>query len=83
MKTNLLKCNISIQFEGEPYKRTPHVPQTVVENFASFVLLDGSTYFLRRYFHQHVLCTVDDTRASLHESQVAVLFFLLLLCLIK
>ena len=25
MKTNLLKDNISIQFEGEPYRRTPRV----------------------------------------------------------
>ena len=40
----------------------------VVENFAFFVVLDGLTHFLRRYF-QHVLCIVDDKRASLHENQ--------------
>ena len=80
MKTNLLKDNISIQFEGEPCKRIPRVHQIVVENFALFVVLDGLTYFLVRYF-QHVLCVVDDKRASLHESQVVVLSDLPLLCL--
>ena len=76
----MLKDNISIQFEGEPYWRTPRVHQIVVENFAFFVVLDGLTYFLVRYF-QHGLCTVDDKRASLHENQFAVLSYLLLLCL--
>ena len=81
MKTNLLKDNISIQFEGEPKRRTPHVHQIVVGNFAFFVVLDGLTYFLVRYFQQ-VLCVVDDKCASLHENQVTVLFYLpLLLCL--
>ena len=80
MKTNLLKDNISIQF-GEPCRRTPRVHQIVVENFAFFVVLDGLTYFLVRYF-QHVLSKVDDKRASLHENQVVVLLNLvLLLCL--
>ena len=54
MKTNMLKDNISIQFEGEPYRRTPRVHQIVVGNFAFFVVLDGLTYFLVRYV-QHVL----------------------------
>ena len=79
MKTNLLEDSISIQFEGEPYRRTPRVHQTVVENFAFVVVLDGLTYFFVRYF-QHVLCIVDDKRASLHQNQVADLSFLLLLC---
>ena len=70
---------MSIQFEGEPYKRTPLVHQIVVENFAFFVVLDRFTYFLVQYF-QYVHCIVDDKRASLHENQVAVLSFLLLLC---
>ena len=39
MKTNLLKENISIQFKGELYKRTHSGHQTVVENFAFFVVL--------------------------------------------
>ena len=46
MKTNLLKYDIFIQFEGEPYRRTPRVRQTVVENLAFFVVLDGLTYVL-------------------------------------
>ena len=71
MKTNFLEDNISIQFEGEPKRRTPRVHQIVVENFAFFVMLDGLTYFLVRYF-QHVLCIVDNKRASLHENQVVV-----------
>ena len=33
MKTNLLKNNISIQFEGEPCRRTPRDLQIVVEEF--------------------------------------------------
>ena len=66
MRTNLLKDNVSIQFEGEPFGRTPRVHQVVVENFAFFVVLDGLTYFLVGYT-QHVLRTVDDKRASLHE----------------
>ena len=33
MKTNMLKDNISIQFEGEPKRRTPRVYQIVVGNF--------------------------------------------------
>ena len=48
MKTNLLKDNISIQFEGEPCRRTPPVHQIVVESFAFFVVLDGLTCFLVR-----------------------------------
>ena len=55
---------------GEPYRRTPRVHQIVVDAF--FVMLDGLTYFFVWYF-QHVLCIVDDKRASLHENQVAVL----------
>ena len=58
------------------------VHQIIVENFAFFVVLDGLTYFLVRYF-QHVLCIIDSERASLHENQVAVLSFLLLLLCLK
>ena len=68
MKTNLLKDNISIKLEGEPYKRAPRVHQIVVENFAFIVVLDGLTYFFVRYF-QHVLSKVDDALASLAENQ--------------
>ena len=50
MKTNLLNDNISIQFEGEPYWRSPRVHHIVVENCAFFVVLDGLTYFLVQYF---------------------------------
>ena len=78
MQTNLLKDNISVQFEGELYWRIPRVRQIVVENFAFFVLLDGWNSFLRRYF-QHALFIVDDRRASLHENQVVVLSGLVLL----
>ena len=46
MKTNLLKDNVSIQFEGEPYRRSPRVHLIVVDNFAFFVVLNGLTYFL-------------------------------------
>ena len=66
MKTNLLKDNISIQFEGEPFRRIPRVHQVVVAFFAFFVVLDGLTYFLVRNI-QHVLRPVNDMRASLHE----------------
>ena len=72
MKTNLLKDNISIQFEGEPCRRTPRDFQIVVEDVVYFVALDVLTHFLVRYF-QHVLCTVDNKRASLHGNQVVVL----------
>ena len=82
MKTNLSKDNISIQFEGEPCRRTRRVHQTVVENVAFFVVLDGLTRFMVRYF-QHILCQVDDARAWLHENQVAVLSFLLLVLWLK
>ena len=82
MKTNLLEDNISIQFEGEPCRRTPRVHQIVAENFAFFVVLDGLTYFLVQYF-KHVLYIVDDKHASLQENQIVVLsdLVLLLLCL--
>ena len=72
MKTNLLEDNVSIQFEGEPCRCTPRDLQIVVEDFAFFVAVDGLTCFFLRYF-QHVLCTVDNKRASLHENQVVVL----------
>ena len=74
MKTNLLKDNISIQFEDEPKRRTPSVHQIVVEIYAIFVVLDGLTYSLVRCV-QHVLCIVDDKRASLRENQVVVLSY--------
>ena len=79
MKTNLLKDNVSIQFEGEPCGRTSRVHQIVVENFAFFIVLDGLTYFLAQYF-QHVICIVDDKRASLHVKQVVASLDLVLLC---
>ena len=82
MKTNMLKDNISIQFEGEPYSCTPRVHQIVVEDFVFFVALDGLTYFLVQYF-QHVLCIVDNKRGSLHENQVVVLSDLVLLLCLK
>ena len=50
----------------------------VVEDFAFFVALDGLTGFLVQYF-QHVLCTVDNKRASRHGNQVIVLSELVLL----
>ena len=78
MKTNLPKHNISIQFEDEPCWCAPLFLQNVVENCVLFVVLDGSTYFLRRYF-QRVLCTVDDTRALLHENQGVAISDLVLL----
>ena len=78
MKTILLKDNISIQFEGEPFRRTPRVHQVVVENFDLFVVMDGLTYFLVRYF-SHILWKVNDKRASIHENQVFVLLDLVLL----
>ena len=72
MKTNLLKNKNSIQFEGGPFRRTPRGLQIVVEDFVFFVALDGSAGFLVRYF-QHVLCKVNNKRASLHGNQVFVL----------
>ena len=81
MKTNLLQDSVSIQFEGEPCWRTPRDLQVVVEDFAFFIALDGLIGFLVRYF-QHVLCVVDNERASLHGNEVVVLSELvLLLCL--
>ena len=68
MKTNLLKENMSIQFEGEPYSCTPRNLLIVVDDFVLFDLLDGLNNSLRRYF-QCVLCTVDDTCASLHKNE--------------
>ena len=83
MKTNLLKDNISIQFEGGPCNRTPRDLQIVGEDFVFFVAVDGLTGFLVQYF-QHVLCIVDNERASLHGNQVVVLsVHVLLLCSIQ
>ena len=72
MKTNSLQDYIFIQFEGGPCRRTPRDLQIVVEDFVFFVALDELTGFLVRYF-QHVLCPVDNKRASLHGNQVVVL----------
>ena len=81
MKTNMLRDRMSIQFEGEPSRSTPRVDKILAENFTFFVVLDGLTYFFVRYF-QHLVCIVDDKRASLHENQIAVFSYLLrLLCL--
>ena len=68
MKTNFFKDNISIQLKGETCSCTHRNLYIVVDNFVLLGVLDGSTCFFRRYF-QHVLCIVDDTRASLHENQ--------------
>ena len=45
IKTNLLKDNISIQFEGQPCNRTPRDLQIVVEDFAFFVALEWIDIF--------------------------------------
>ena len=41
VNTNLLKDNISIQFEGEPYSFTLRNLSIVVDDFVLFDLLDG------------------------------------------
>ena len=75
MKTNLLKNNISIRFEGEPCRCTPRNLHIGVDNFVLLVLLDGSTYFLRQNF-QPVLFTVDDTLRALPYRTLFSFFFL-------
>ena len=52
MKTNMLKDNISIQFEGEKCSCTPRKLENVVDDFVLFDLLDGLNYILRRYFQR-------------------------------
>ena len=70
MKTNMLvwlKDKISIQFEDQLCSCTPRNLK-IVDDGVLLDLQDGLDYSLHRYF-QHVLCTVEDTCALLHENQ--------------
>ena len=50
---NSLRENISTQFKGEAYRRTPCVHQTVLEHF--FVVLDGLIFLVFGYFSTYHL----------------------------
>ena len=65
MKTNLLKGNISIQFEGEPCRRTPGDLQIVVENLFFLIALDGLSSTFNMFFKKSTISALRFTEIRL------------------
>ena len=65
MKTNFLKGNISIQFEGEPCRRTPGDLQIVVENLFFLIALDGLSSTFNMFFEKSTISALRFTEIRL------------------